>query len=69
MQSIMTTVGHLGGQMRSLQAEVWDMKNADNRDDEEVEELNGFSSDFALRDGVMIEIGEPKLESARFAPY
>ena len=32
MQSVMTTVGQLGGQMRSLQAEVTEMENAE--DDE-----------------------------------
>ena len=41
MQSIMTTVGQLGGQMRSLQAEVTEMKNADNTDDEDFEEHDG----------------------------
>ena len=55
--------------MRSLQAEVTKMKNADNRDDEDFDEHGGFSSDFALRDGAMIESGEPLLESARFAPF
>ena len=48
-QSVMTTVGQLGGQMRSLQAEVTEMKNADNRDDEDFDEHHGFQSDFALR--------------------
>ena len=69
MQPTMTTVGQLGGQMRSKQAEVTEMKNADNKDDKGFEEHDGFLSEIALRDGVMVETGEPKLESARHAPY
>ena len=54
--------------MRSFQAEVTEMKNADNRDDEEFEEHYGFFSELALRDGAMVETVEPKLKFARHAP-
>ena len=65
MQSIATTVGQLGGQMQSLQAEVMEMKNAENEDDDEFEEHDGFSTEFALRDGATVEAtGEPTLKSA-----
>ena len=69
MPTVMTTVGQHGGQMQSLQAEVTETKNADNRDDDDFDEHGGFPSDFTLKDGAMIESGDPVLESARFAPY
>ena len=68
-QTITTTVGQLRGQMKSLQAEVTEMKNADNSDDVDFDEHGGFPSYFTLRFGAMTESGEPVLESARFAPY
>ena len=69
MQTVMTTVDQLGRQMQSLQAEVTEMKNADNRDDDDFDEHGGFASDFTLRHGAIIESGEPLLDSARFAPH
>ena len=50
VQSIATTVGQLGGHLRSLQTEVTVMKNADNEDDE-FEEHDSFS-EFGEREGV-----------------
>ena len=55
MRTIMTTVGQLGGQMKSFQAEVTEMKIADNRDDD-FDEHCGFPSDLTLRDGAMTEL-------------
>ena len=51
--------------MKSLQAEVTEMKSADNRDDDDFDEHGGFPSYFTLRDVAMTESGEPVLESAR----
>ena len=45
--------------MKSLQAEVTEMKNAQIRDDDDFDEHGGFPSDFTLRDGAITESGEP----------
>ena len=65
VQSIATTVGQLGGQLHSLQAEVTVMKHADNEDDE-FEEHDGFSSEFGEREGAL---ASQKINSARLTPY
>ena len=69
MQSIATTVGQLCGQMQSLQAEVTEMKNAENEDGE-LQEHDGFSSELE-EGGVAIAeaTGKPKFQFTRNAPY
>ena len=68
MQSIATTVGQLGGQMQSLQAEVTEMKNVENEDDE-LQEHDGFSSELEERVAIAEAPGKPKFQFTRNAPY
>ena len=68
-QSIATTVGQLGGQMQSFQAEVTEMKNAENEDDE-LQEHDGFSSKLEEGGVAIAEArGKPKFQFTRNAPY
>ena len=74
LADIATQLQMLMSSMQSLMTTGWTgrrtdgMKNAENRDDEEFEEHDCFWSELALRDGAMVESGEPKLKSARHAP-
>ena len=69
VQSIATTVGQLGSKLQSLQAEVTEMKSAEN-EDAEFEEHDGFPTVLEEEGAAVAEaVGQPKFNSARHAPH
>ena len=69
VQSIPRTVGQLGGQLQSFQAEVTEMKIAENEDDE-FEEHDGFPTELGEGGVAVAEaLGQSKFNPARHAPY
>ena len=70
VQSIASTVGQLGGQMQSLQAEVSEMKKTDHEHDD-LEEFDELSSE--LEEGGVaisgIQGSSKKFQFARHTPY
>ena len=64
-----TTVGQLGGQIRSLHAEIRGMKmQTTETTTNSKNTMVSCQNSLALGDGAMVETGEPKLKSARHAP-